>query len=358
MADLRTDDKYAWGTRCASVLPELSMAFTIGKTIGHYEFIDVLQSSKMGVTYKVRNTLANRFESLQVLPASLQNDQESVNRFLRQVHLRARMMHPNIVNFFNAAPLDGQFVMTTELVEAATVADRLEIGPMPIAEALYYICQVLDALSYAHGNGVVHRDITPSNILITAPGIVKVAGFSLAKATDDANLTQVGTVLGSLYYMSPEQVKGVREIDARSDIYSAGVVLYQMITGRRPFDFESQFEIMAAHVSQPPVPPMQCNGAISRELDYFILKALAKNPADRFQTADEFRAALGGGANNVPAQQAPVEHRPTIAPTPVPVTAPVAVPVVPMNERRRNIAIVAAFVLVFLAIAAYAFRII
>jgi serine/threonine protein kinase len=333
------------------------MAFNTGQTIGQYEFIDVLQSSKMGVTYRVRNTLADRFEALQVLASNLQNDQESVNRFLREMHVRARMLHPNIVNFYNAAPLDGQFVMTTELVEATTVADRLEIGPMPIPEALHYIYQVLDALGYAHRQGVIHRDITPANILITASGMVKLAGFALAKPTGDVNLTQVGTVLGSLHYMSPEQVKGVRELDARCDIYSVGIVLYQMITGRKPFDFPSQFDIMAAHVSQPPAPPMQHNSAISRELDYCILKALAKNPADRFQTADEFRAALGS-PSGTPIQQAPVAQGRPIAPPPIPVTAPVLTTMPPANERGRNIAIVAAFVLVFLAIAAYAFRII
>jgi serine/threonine protein kinase len=331
------------------------MAFNIGQTIGQYEFIDVLDSSKTGVTYRVRNTLADRFEALHVLAASLQNDQESVNRFLREMHVRARMMHPNIVNFLNAAPLDGQFVMTTELVEAVTLADRLEIGPLPVPEALYYICQVLDALSYAHLNGVIHRDITPANILITTCGIVKLAGFALAKATDDPNLTQAGTVLGSLHYMSPEQVKGAREVDARSDIYSVGIVFYQMITGRKPFDFQSQFDIMAAHVGQPPVPPMQLNGAVSRDLDHFILKALAKNPADRFQTADGFRAALGG-VNGTPVQQ-PHAAQPS-APAPIPVTPPIASPAPPPSQLGRNIAIVATFVVVFLAILAYAFRII
>jgi serine/threonine-protein kinase len=333
------------------------MAFNIGQTIGQYEFVDVLDSSKTGVTYRVRNTLADRFEALHVLAASLQNDQESVNRFLREMHVRARIMHPNIVNFLNAAPLDGQFVMTTELVDAVTLADRLEIGPLPIPEALHYIYQVLDALSYAHRNGVIHRDITPANILITASGMVKLAGFALAKAASDANLTQAGTVLGSLHYMSPEQVKGARELDARSDIYSVGIVLYQMVTGRRPFDFQSQFDIMAAHVSQLPVPPMQRNGAISRDLDYFILKALAKNPADRFQTADEFRTALGG-VNGTPAQQAPVAQWQPTAPAPIPVTPPIANSVPSPSQLGRNIAIVAAFVLVFLAILAYAFRII
>src|SRR5260370_964170 len=224
------------------------MAFQVGKTIGQYEFIDVLDSSKNGVPYKVRNILADRCEALKVLPASLQNDQDSVSRFLREMHVHARMIHPNIVTFFSAFPLDGQFVITTELVEATTLAARLELGRMPLHEALDYICQVLDALSHAHSHGVIHRDITPANILITPAGVVKLAGFALAKSPDDPSLTQAGVVLGSLHYMSPEQVKGIREFDARSDIYSVGVVLYQVVTGRRPFGFESQFDIMAAHV--------------------------------------------------------------------------------------------------------------
>jgi serine/threonine protein kinase len=348
------------------------MAFNIGQTIGQYEFIDVLDSSKTGVTYKIRNTLANRFETLKVLAASLQNDQESVNRFLREMQVRARMVHPNIVTFYNAFPLQGQLVMTTELIEGVTFADRLELGRIPVPEALHYICQVLDALSCAHGHGVIHRDITPANLLITPTGTVKLAGFALAKSTDDVNLTQAGRVLGSLHYMSPEQVKGAREVDARSDIYSAGIVLYQTITGRKPFDFQSQFDIMAAHVSQPPVPPMQHNRAISPELDHFILKALAKNPGDRFQTAEEFRASLSsvlrpmvrGSETQVNApvhvtvpQQAlaPIAH--TIAPAPLPVVGPVAGRALPTQERARNIAIIATFVLAFLAIAAYAFRI-
>ncbi len=350
------------------------MAFHVGKTIGQYEFIDVLDSSKNGVTYKVRNTLANRFEALKVLAASLQNDQDSVNRFLREMHVHARMIHPNIVTFFSAFPLDGQFVMTTELVEAATLADRLELGRVPLSEALDHVCQILDALSHAHGQGVIHRDITPANILITPAGVVKLAGFALAKSPDDPNLTQAGVVLGSLHYMSPEQVKGIRDVDARSDIYSTGVVLYQVVTGRRPFDFESQFEIMAAHVSQPPVPPMRHNRTISAELDHIILKALAKNPAERFQTAAEFRACLSSVLRimhapktpvNAPRnwalpQQPAVPQQPSpqqahaIMPPPAPVATPSEASVMPARQSTWNPAFVAASVLLFIAIVAFA----
>jgi serine/threonine-protein kinase len=324
------------------------MAFNIGQSIGQYEFIDVLDSSKTGITYKVRNTQANRFEALKALAPALQNDQESVDRFLRETHVRARMTHPNLVNIYDAGTLDGQLVMMTELVEGSTLADRLDLGPLPVAEALNFFAQVLDALACAHSIGVIHRDITPSNILIEASGTVKLAGFALAKAAQDANLTLAGAVLGSLHYMSPEQVKGVRELDARSDIYSAGVVLYQMITGRRPFDFESQFDIMAGHVSQPPAPPMQYNTAISAELNNIVLKALAKNPVDRFQTAGEFHAALTG---------TPVQ--PVFAAVPIAEPEPILVaPAPPATPIARNIALVALFVLIFLASVAYAFRII
>src|SRR5262249_49962433 len=126
------------------------MAFHIGQVVGQYEFIDVLDSSRTGITYKVRNNQANRFEALKALPPALHNDQEAVERFLRETHVRARMSHPNLVNLCDAGSLDGQLVMLMEMVEASSLADRLDLGPMSAAEAVHYIIQVLDGLAYAH----------------------------------------------------------------------------------------------------------------------------------------------------------------------------------------------------------------
>src|SRR6266849_4353895 len=152
-----------------------------GQTMGDYEVIDLLESSRTGVTYKVRNILAQRFEALRVLPKTLQDDQERVTRFLREAKVHARINHPNIVSFYHATHLGGQVVMTTELVEGTTLERRLELGPLPLAEALGYTSQVLSALAHAHELGVVHRDIAPANIILTPDGGVKLTGFGMAK---------------------------------------------------------------------------------------------------------------------------------------------------------------------------------
>ena len=179
------------------------MKFEVGQTVGDYEFIDLLESSKSGVTYKVRNVLAQRFEALKVLPKHLQDDREKVDRFLREIKVHARLNHPNIVSFYNATQLENQLVMTTELVEGTSLALQLESGPLPVAKAVDYMCQTLSALSYSHAHGIVHREITPANLLVTPDGTLKVTGFGLAKAVNDPQLTQAGAMLGSLEYMAP-----------------------------------------------------------------------------------------------------------------------------------------------------------
>lgn len=271
------------------------MAFEIGKTVGGYEFLDILDSSKTGVAYKVRNVKFGRLEMLRILPRSVQDDQERVERFLREVKVHARLTHPNIVTFYNATEIDGQLVMTMELVEGTPLASRLDLGPIHYLEAIHYMRQVLAALGYAHKQSIVHRDVTPANILITPEDRVMLGGFGMAKASTDPNLTRTGTAIGVAQYMSPEQVKGVTALDRRSDIYSVGVVLYEAITGKAPFNASSQFEIMLAHVNAVPEAPSSITSDIPEELDQIILTALAKDPWLRFQTADEFSNALAEG---------------------------------------------------------------
>ena len=293
------------------------MSFETGKTYGNYEIIDVLNSSRDGITYKVRNRLANRMEALKVLPGSAQNDLEAVERFMREVRVHAAMQHPNIVLFYNAAELDGRLVMTSELVEGGTLAGRLELGPLPWKEAAACMSQVLAALAYAHERNVVHRDLTPGRIILTPAGVARLNGFSLAKGLSEAHLTVIGTVVGSLKYISPEQVKGLEQVDARSDIYSAGVVLYEMLAGKPPFDVKSQFELMAAHVNVDPVPPGAIQPGLPGQLDAIVLKALAKDPAARYQTAVEFRQALEAAVAEA-ARPAPVVVPVAAAPEPPP----------------------------------------
>jgi len=270
------------------------MSFEIGKTYGNYEVIDVLNSSRDGITYKVKNKLVNRMEAMKVLPGNTYNDLEAVERFMREVRVHASMQHPNIVFFYNATELDGRLVMTSELAEGVTLAARLELGPLSWKDAVSCMTQVLSALAYAHERNIVHRDLTPARIVLTPEGSARLNGFSLAKGLSEAHLTVVGAVVGSLKYISPEQVRGVEQVDARSDIYSAGVVLYEALAGKPPFDVKSQFELMAAHVNAQPAPPRSIHPEIPEELDAIVLKALAKDPATRYQTAVDFRKSLEG----------------------------------------------------------------
>jgi eukaryotic-like serine/threonine-protein kinase len=269
------------------------MRFQVGQRVGDYEFLAVVDATPTGVTYRVQNLLADRQEVLKVLPADMQDDQECVDRFLREAKIHARLHHPNIAAFYNATRVDGQLVMTSELVEGASLEQRLSSGSLPVAQAARYFEQALSALSYAHREGVVHRDIKPGHLIITPDDTVKITGFGLAKKPADPTLTQPGLVLGSMYYMSPEQVKGSTDVDRRSDIYSLGVVLYEAVTGKKPFDSKSHFEVFLAQVNQDPEPPSSLREGIPPGLDHIILTAMAKQPDARFQTADQFRDSLG-----------------------------------------------------------------
>jgi serine/threonine-protein kinase len=176
---------------------------------------------------------------------------------------------------------------------------------MPVDEAVLCMSEVLSALSHAHEHGVIHREISPANILIGTDGAVKLTGFGLAKASTDPQLTQAGMVMGWIEYMSPEQVKGAAALDARTDVYSAGAVLYEMVTGQIPFICKTQFDVMAAHVNTPPPPPIGMRPDLPAELNQIILKALAKDPSQRFQSAEEFRDALASWGEPEPVPQLP-----------------------------------------------------
>jgi serine/threonine-protein kinase len=268
------------------------MDFQLGQTYSSYEFLDILKRTRDGVEYRVRNAQAGRLEALRALPENAQDDPERAERFVREMRVHASLVHPNIVALFSASELDNHLVMTRELVDGPTLADKLQLGPLPWEEAVAFTRQAASALAYAHEQKVVHRDICPDNITITPEGLLKLANFTLAKAASSPKLTQVGMAIGNLKYISPEQIKGVADLDGRSDIYSLGMVLYEMLCGRPAFDFESQFELMAAQVNQVPRAPHEVSWSVPKEIGAVVLKALAKDRAERYQTAAEFDQAL------------------------------------------------------------------
>ncbi len=267
------------------------MSEEAGKRIGDYQILNELGSGGMGRVYRVRNTISDRIEAMKILLPDLAGRQDLVARFLREVKLMASLDHPNIAALRTAFTADNELVMIMEYVEGTTLAARLAHGPIPVPEALNDMGQVLSALSYAHQQHVVHRDIKPANIMVTPQGVVKLMDFGIARAGVDKSLTMTGTTLGSLGYMSPEQVKG-EATDARSDLYSVGVSLYEMVTGQRPFQADSDYSLMSAHVREMPKPPLELQPGLPPALNEIILMAIAKDPAQRFQSAQAFGNAL------------------------------------------------------------------
>jgi serine/threonine-protein kinase len=263
----------------------------IGERIGDYEIVEVLGTGGMGEVYKVRNVLSERFEAMKVLLPNLAGNPELAERFLREIKMQASLDHPNIAKLHTAFRDGNRLLMVMEFVEGLPLEKLLASGPVLTSDALSYAGQVLDALAYAHGRGVIHRDIKPANLMRTSSGTIKLLDFGIAHMKADPKLTQTGTTVGSLYYIAPELIKGA-EPDPRCDIYSLGVVLYEMVTGRKPFTGDSQYSIMAAHMEGAPAAPADSVPWIPGPLSDVILKAIAKDPAARFQSAEAFKAAL------------------------------------------------------------------
>ncbi len=306
------------------------MAEETGQRVGDYEVVALLGTGGMGRVYKVRSVISNREEAMKILLPDFAAQPELAARFMAEIRTLAGLDHPNITQLRTAFQIQNQFVMVMEYVEGTTL-DKMP-ARLPLDQAIDYSLQVLAALSYAHGKGVTHRDIKPANIMITTHGVVKLMDFGIAKSTEDLNLTRPGTTMGSIYYMSPEQVRG-GTVDGRSDIYSFGVTLYEMLTGRKPFQAETSYSVLNAQLNETPAPPAQWNPALSRELNDIVLRALAKDPGARFQTAEEFRNALKAvrSASDAPAAVAAAAAVPLPVSAPAfasaaPTTGPVAVP--------------------------------
>src|SRR5215813_7029755 len=262
------------------------MNLEIGSVVGDYQITGVLGEGGMGKVFKVRNTISDRTDAMKVLLPDLVSEPELADRFLREIKVLASLNHPNIAGLRTALRFENQLLMIMEMVEGMSLDQRLrQGGRLPVGEAVRYISQVLSALACAHERGIVHRDVKPANMMVMPDGTLKLMDFGIAKTAADTKLTMTGTTLGSLYYMSPEQIMGNQPLDARADLYSVGVSLYELVTGKRPFDGDSQFAIMSAHLEKTPVPPVTIDPSLPQALNDLILMSVAKEPGQRFQTA-------------------------------------------------------------------------
>jgi serine/threonine protein kinase len=262
-----------------------------GQRVGDYEVIAQLGAGGMGRVFKVRNIISNREEAMKILLPDFASDPDLAARFMAEIRTLAGLEHPGIAQLRTAFQHNNQFVMVMEYVEGTTLEKLASQIRLPLGHVLDYSMQVLAALNYAHQHGVTHRDIKPANIMVTTHGTVKLMDFGIAKTAEDRQLTRPGSTMGSVYYMSPEQVQG-DTVDGRSDLYSYGVTLYELLTGRKPFQADTSYSILNAHMHQAPTPPLEVNPEIPPQLSTIVLRALEKKPQDRFQTAEDFRCAL------------------------------------------------------------------
>jgi beta-lactam-binding protein with PASTA domain/tRNA A-37 threonylcarbamoyl transferase component Bud32 len=274
---------------------------------GRYRVEHELGRGGMAKVFQGTDTVLGRQVAIKILAPQFADDEGFVQRFRREAQAAARLSNPNVVSVFDTGTDDGVHFIVMEYVEGRTLADYLAGGGRIMPDRAMEIAEsVASALSAAHGQGVIHRDIKPGNIMLTPAGHVKVADFGIARMTTTAEtVAQTAAVLGTASYLSPEQAQG-QPVDGRSDIYSLGCVLYEMVTGRPPFLGDSPVAVASKQVLEQPVAPSKLNRDVTPDLDAVILRAMAKNPANRYQSAEELRADLDRVRRGMPVEATPL----------------------------------------------------
>jgi serine/threonine-protein kinase len=269
-----------------------AMSLEAGSQLGDYRILSRIASGAYGEVYEAEHVITRRRDAIKVLSNGRLHIREDEERFLREIQVQASLHHPNIATVYTAfwTPYGPALVM--ELVRGETLGMVLARGRLPLDQGLRLVLGALAGLAYAHKQSVVHRDIKSENMIVTNEGSVKLTDFGLARSPQSPRLTQSGAFAGSPSYMAPEQAHGMLVADARSDTYSAGIVLYEVVTGRLPFVGESAYDVLMAQQSARPRPPIELEPGIGPALNHLILTALEKDPDKRFQTAGDLHVAL------------------------------------------------------------------
>ena len=270
-----------------------------GRIIGNrYEIIEKVGSGGMATVYKARDTILNRYVAVKVLRDEFTTDEEFIKRFNTEAQSAARLTHPNIVSVFDVGQEYNIYYIVMELIQGKTLKQIIsEEGALPWKWTVNIAIQICSALEMAHKNGIIHRDIKPHNIIITEDGIAKVTDFGIAKAVSNSTITAFGTTIGSVHYFSPEHARG-GYTDAKSDIYSLGVVMYEMITGKVPFDADTPVSVALKHMQEEPIEPIQLNSNIPVAINKIILKAMKKDTSARYASATDMMKDLSMALKN------------------------------------------------------------
>lgn len=260
-----------------------------GRVLGNrYEMIKKIGNGGMATVYKATDLVLKRYVAVKILRDEFTTDEEFIKRFETEAQSAARLTHPNIVSIFDVGVDNGIYYIVMELIQGKTLKEIIteERGPLPWKWSVNVAIQIASALEMAHKNNIIHRDIKPHNIIITEDGIAKVTDFGIAKAVSNSTITAFGTTIGSVHYFSPEHARG-GYTDAKSDLYSLGVVMYEMVTGKVPFDADTPVSVALKHMQEEPVPPIEENPNLPESINQIILKALKKDPMFRYQTSTE-----------------------------------------------------------------------
>ena len=271
-----------------------------GRVLGNrYEIIEKVGNGGMATVYKATDLVLKRNVAVKVLRDEFTTDEEFIKRFETEAQSAARLVHPNIVSIFDVGVDNGIYYIVMELIQGKTLKEIIieERGPLPWKWSVNVAIQIASALEMAHKNNIVHRDIKPHNIIITEDGIAKVTDFGIAKAVSNSTITAFGTTIGSVHYFSPEHARG-GYTDAKSDLYSLGVVLYEMVTGKVPFDADTPVSVALKHMQEDPIAPIEENHNLPESINKIIMKSLKKDPILRYQTSTELLQDLRTALKN------------------------------------------------------------
>jgi serine/threonine protein kinase len=293
----------------------------IGNLVGSYKITDKIGEGGMGAVFKGIDLMLEREVAIKMLRPELASQPQVVERFRSEAVTLAKLNHPNIATLFSFLRQGEDFFMVMEFVRGETLDSLIRrSGAMPCDRAIALLCQAIEGIDHAHRMGIIHRDIKPANMMLTETGTLKVMDFGIARVLGTSRMTKQGNIVGTIEYMSPEQVRGL-ETDARSDIYSLGILLYEMLTGRVPFASDSEYDLMKMQIEDAPAPPRVFSSQIPQAVEQAIMRSLAKKSEARFQGAAEFRNALLSAIGAAVAPPIPVI---SAAPIPSPPPARVA----------------------------------